>query len=100
MTHIRKFFVIFTLAYVYLAVIEDICTIFRDGDSLTGDPFSWPIGVQVTDFSIMLFYDIIGIGFLVSVHQPTILCLSNNLGTPHGEIPGVSADVRSRRKRE
>ena len=42
-TKIRKFFVVFTLAYAYLAIFEVIAA-SKNWDIAT-DPFKWPFGV-------------------------------------------------------
>ena len=66
-TKIRRFFVIFTLSFVYLTIIQ-IISATQDWE-ITGDPLDYPILVQLADFSIEIFYDIICIWLLVSVHH-------------------------------
>ena len=66
-TQLRRFFVVFTLAYVYLATCEVVAAVFAW--EISGNPLSWPIGVQMTDFATEFSYDIVAIGFLVSIHH-------------------------------
>ena len=42
-TQLRRFFVVFTLAYVYLASCEVVAAAFTW--EISGNPLTWPIGV-------------------------------------------------------
>ena len=49
-TKIRKFFVIFTLSYVYLTLVQ-IISAAQDWQ-ISGDPLNYPFSVQMASFSI------------------------------------------------
>ena len=66
-SRIRRFFIYFTLAFTYLAAIN-IWSTSRDWD-LTVSPLDWPNNIFNLLITVEFFYDILAIGYLVSIHH-------------------------------
>ena len=66
-SRIRRFFIYFTLAFTFLAAIN-IWSTSKEWD-LTVSPLDWPVNIFNLLITVEFFYDILAIGYLVSIHH-------------------------------